>query len=355
MLSLSDREWKEFYIRDIFVVEDKNEIQVPTGAYINKKYLTKGETPRITVTSQNNGIGGYYDSQDKNYRTFNNFISVSFLGTIFYQPYTASLDMKVHCLQIIDKKLNCFISKFLITEIKKSIENVSYGDQLSSTDLPNKKIMLPINSQGQLDYDFMESYVSEREGTKRQEYLAYAKKSIAELEYKEIPELYEMEWKEVYISDLCVIESGKDIYDAERASGKTPYITSTATNNGINYFVSNENETLEENVISVNRNGSVGYCFYHKYKALYSNDCRKLRLKQKRNEFVSLFITNQIAQQKEKYNYGYKMGTGRLKKQKILVPINEQKQPDFEYMEQYIKNMIIQKYNSYFDIGINYS
>ena len=62
-----------FYIRK----KEKTIIQVPTGAYINKEDLKKGDTPRITVSSKNNGVDGYYDSSHKNYRIHKNFISVS--------------------------------------------------------------------------------------------------------------------------------------------------------------------------------------------------------------------------------------------------------------------------------------
>ena len=37
------------------------------------------------------------------------FISVSFLGTVFYHPYKASLDMKVHSLKLKSKELNEYI------------------------------------------------------------------------------------------------------------------------------------------------------------------------------------------------------------------------------------------------------
>lgn len=36
------------------------------------------------------------------------------------------------------------------------------------------------------------------------------------------------------------------------------------------------NETIDKECINVNRNGSVGYAFYHEYPALYGNDTRKL-------------------------------------------------------------------------------
>ena len=43
-----------------------------------------------------------------------------------------------------------------------------------------------------------------------------------------------------------------------------------------------------------------------------------------------------ISSQKEKYGYGYKMGTARLKRQKILLPINEDKSINYEFMKKYI-------------------
>lgn len=76
-------------------------------------------------------------------------------------------------------------------------------------------------------------------------------------------------WNAFFIEDIAEIVSGRDIYEKERLDGLVPYITATANNNGIGYFVANNNDTLESGCLSVNRNGSVGYCFYHPYEALY--------------------------------------------------------------------------------------
>lgn len=97
-------------------------------------------------------------------------------------------------------------------------------------------------------------------------------------------------WNAFFIEDIAEIVSGRDIYEKERLDGLVPYITATANNNGIGYFVANNNDTLESGCLSVNRNGSVGYCFYHPYEALYGNDTRKLRPK-KNNRYVALFIS----------------------------------------------------------------
>jgi hypothetical protein len=179
------------------------------------------------------------------------------------------------------------------------------------------------------------------QSSQNKKYGKYILKSLDSIEYKEVSSLEEKKWGEFFIEDIATIKPGRDIYDAERVVGNTPYVSSTAKNNGIGYFVDNTNATLADNCLSVNRNGSIGYSFYHPYKALFSNDCRRLKPKNGL-ENVSFFIANQITMQKDKYNYGYKMGTGRLKRQFFLLPVYQSGEPDYEYMDQYIKNI---KYN----------
>lgn len=159
--------------------------------------------------------------------------------------------------------------------------------------------------------------------------------------------LEDKNWKEFSISELFEIVSGKDITERERKNGETPFITATSENNGIGDYVGNNNKTLEARCISVNRTGSVGYAFYHPYKALYSNNCRKLRPKQKLSDSVLDFITAQINKQRGKYSYGYILGTGRLKRQKILLPSDSQGNPDYKFMEAYMRQKEQEKLDKY--------
>lgn len=156
-------DWKWFQIKDLFVtILDKKQLQVPTGASVSKKELTDGDIPRITVTNFNNGISGYYsvDENNKDYRVFEKFISVSFLKTVFYHPYKASLDMKVHCLQLKDEKLrnNQFINLFLVSVLKAGLSG-NYTDQISSKVLPHLLIKLPVTKEGCPDWGYMENYM----------------------------------------------------------------------------------------------------------------------------------------------------------------------------------------------------
>ena len=162
-------------------------------------------------------------------------------------------------------------------------------------------------------------------------------------------------WLPFTLDKLGDILSGKDIYEEERVIGDIPYISAKAMNNGIGYFVGNMNNTFESNCISVNRNGSVGHAFFHPYNALFSNDCRKFKLNEfSDNKYVSLFISTQIKAQKERYSYGYKLGTARLKKQQIMLPVNDDNEPDYKYMEQYMVNLelkLLTKYLNYLSLN----
>ena len=169
---LNEKIWRPFFIKDLFVTI-RNGLQVPTGAYVSKEHLIEGDTPRITVTGNNNGVYGFYHSTDKNYKVHENFISVSFLGDCFYHPYKASLDMKVHCLKLADRELNRFVALFLIRMFKQMTAVFNYGDQLSSKDIVNKKIQLPINDSGAPDFEYMEAYVKNSMAAQYRKYLEY--------------------------------------------------------------------------------------------------------------------------------------------------------------------------------------
>ncbi len=156
-------EYRNFKVTDVFIVE--------TGANIPQNELESGETPRISVTNLNNGISGYYnDLSSNNYRVQENFISFSFLGTCFYHPYKASLDMKVHSLKPIGYMLNKYTALFLVNLFKKSFNGV-YNDQISSTDLKKSYIRLPVTND-MIDFDFMEKYIKSIEA-KMQKLILY--------------------------------------------------------------------------------------------------------------------------------------------------------------------------------------
>ena len=58
------------------------------------------------------------------------------------------------------------------------------------------------------------------------------------------------------------------------------------------------------------------------------------------NMYNAFFITTIADMVREKYGYNYKRNDTRLRKELLLLPIDSDGQPDWQYMEQYAKMLI---------------
>ena len=56
-----------------------------------------------------------------------------------------------------------------------------------------------------------------------------------------------------------------------------------------------------------------------------------------------------ILQQKSKFLYAYKFNEDRMKAQNIMLPTDSSGNPDYVYMELYIKSLMHKKYADYLD------
>lgn len=132
--------------------------------------------------------------------------------------------------------------------------------------------------------------------------------------------------------------------------GSIPFIGATDSNNGITNWIENKNITYDKNLLGVNYNGSVVENFYHCYGCVFSDDVKRLHLKSyPDNKFVLLFLKTAILKQKVKYTYGYKFNGKRMEKQKILLPVKDDGNPDYKYMEDYMRYKMYEQYKKYFD------
>lgn len=151
-----------------------------------------------------------------------------------------------------------------------------------------------------------------------------------------------MQWKEFWLEDIVDIKSGVRLTKADQTTGERPFIGSTDGNNGVTGFVSNTNNSLDSNLLGVNYNGSVVDNFYHPYEGIFSDDVKRLHFKEKiaRNKYCYLFLKQCILKQKCKYAYGYKFNVARMKRQKVMLPVNVDGRVDYNFMKKY---MVIQE------------
>lgn len=145
-------------------------------------------------------------------------------------------------------------------------------------------------------------------------------------------------WKSFQLKELFDITGSKTtpvLELEEHGTGKYPYVTTQATNNGVGGFY--DYYTEEENVLTVD-SAVLGYCSYQPLEFSASDHVEKLIPKFSMNKYVALFLTTVINLEQHRYNYGIKCSQTRMKKSHIKLP-SKKDVPDFEFMESYIKSL----------------
>ena len=146
-------------------------------------------------------------------------------------------------------------------------------------------------------------------------------------------------WNEFFMEEIVNIENGKRLTKNDMKPGNIPFIGASEQNNGVTAYTSSKNESIAKNVLGVNYNGSVGFSFYHPYEAIFSDDVKRVSWKDEshNNKYTLLFLSSMIKKQKDKYAYGYKFNSQRMKRQKLLLPVREDSSIDWQFMEDYMR------------------
>ena len=180
------------------------------------------------------------------------------------------------------------------------------------------------------------------------EYL-FGEKRVLELnDCAKIVSVDTIDWRPFYISQIFTeIERGKRLKKADQKQGTVPYVSSTALNNGVDGFIEASSGTrVFGNCISLANSGSVGSAFYEPFDYVASDHVTHLK-NDGFNKWVYLFLTVAIEKQKGNFNFNREINDTRIRNMKIMLPVKADGMPDYCYMEQYAKNMMLKKYKQY--------
>ena len=341
---LSDREWKEFRIGDLFEV---------TGSVTTKpqNLIENGFIPRITCSATNNALDDFY----QNKATEKGGVLTVDSATIGYVSYQSHDFIATDHVEKITNKDNSYISRFIGLFEKQCIDKATiskygYGYKFAQERIKNQKILLPVSENGEPDYDFMENYIHELEQEKLSEYKTYAQKQVSELCYQDIEPLENKEWKAFLLTDLFEnIQRGKRLTKENQKDGSIPYVSSSAQNNGVDNYISNTmGVRFFENCLSLANSGSVGSCFYEPFKFVASDHITHLK-NLKNTKYSYLFTATLLNRLSQKYNFNREINDKRISNEIIILPITSDGKPDYIYMEQYTKNLMLRKYSEYLD------
>ncbi|MBL3758118.1 restriction endonuclease subunit S [Bacillus cereus] len=303
---------------------------ITTSNYTIHSIKDNGMIPMYRPSQKiNNTIAGYiYETDIPSAKIFEDetiFVSTNGQGSHTYayvssEKFTANSDVAI----LIPKKNMSLLEKlFYANCITQNRWLFSYGRKpkgyrLGNIELPNE---LPdwLNKVTAPDYN-----------------------QVKESKLKEaIPPLNTKKWKEFSYEELFDIEvgKGKTIKKCQENKGNTPVVTASLKNNGIGCYTSFK-PTHKGNVLTLiaTGQGGVGYAFYQP-KPFCGQNILVMNPKFSLNEFIGIFLVTLIAQEKYRFSYGRVCNLERAKKTTIKLPVNNDGNPDWNFMEKYIKTL----------------
>ncbi|STP12411.1 type II restriction enzyme [Helicobacter mustelae] len=161
-------QWREFVVGEIFEVK-----ATKNGIDKNKLNGKKGKFPYITRTENQNGIDDFIAEQENYLKNESNVIIIGLdTQTAFYHNSEFYTGQNIQILK--NTNLNKHNALFMIQALKNLMTKFNWGGNGATlTRLKRGKILLPIDSKGEPNYTFMESFMRDLESKHLQKILAY--------------------------------------------------------------------------------------------------------------------------------------------------------------------------------------
>ncbi len=329
--------WKWFSYQDIF--------DIRKWKRLTKADMMEWEYPFIWATETSNGVTGQVWNDE--YLHPWNVITVSYNGSIgnaFYQDrdFWASDDINVLYPKFPLTKL---IATFLITLIEKEKYRYSYWNKWDSKTMKTSKIKLPILQNGLPDWNWIETYVKNALIPQ----LSETAQEVFSENFRPHPfstkkiTLDVEKWKWFRYDEAFIIEKWYYNRKPEQIeNGEIIFIGATESNNGITSLHSEEDveAIFDANCITVSNDGSIWNAFYQDQKFICSHSINILRPKKWNwNKYSALFVSTLIEKEKYRWAYGRKWRPARMPDSIIKLPITSTGEPDWQFMEDYIKSL----------------
>ena len=144
--------------------------------------------------------------------------------------------------------------------------------------------MLLPTKNGQIDFEFMESFIRELEEERIRELTAYLTVSgfdnyeLSNIERKALEEYSTLPFEDYPIVDIFDVKNTANILsnDITENSGTTPYLCASAENNAVSSYITYDEKYLEKgNCIFI---GGKTFVVSYQEKDFYSNDSHNLAL-----------------------------------------------------------------------------
>ena len=148
------------------------------------------------------------------------------------------------------------------------------------------------------------------------EVICLTKKKIIQMTNLKLTDREWREWREFRIGDIFVVSRGKRLIEKDRKKGEIPYYSASSVNNGVTDYISNPLFTAENKLLVTT------FCdCYFADRIFTASDEITILDNEKLNKYSGKFISTIVMSNKNKYAFGRKAFTDRIREQKILLPV----------------------------------
>ena len=342
--------WGEYRLGDLFEIEN-------TLSFNTDKLVPGVDYDYVTRTSLNQGIlraTGFVNRENINPA---GTWSLGLLQMDFFyrrKPWYAGQFVRKIIPKIVIKDSAVLFFSTLLNKQKPKLLSVLVRDV--DKVFRSTKIQLPTKN-GEIDFDFMESFVAELEAQRVAELSAYLKVSgydNYELSAEELDALRDFSnfgddnWGTYKVGNLFErVETKKLPYKAKELPKQPtddyilPCLTSSFQNQGLNYYAPKVGATVLSNVISIPSNSDVYRAYYQTREFTVLSDAYAIRWKMKDiaispNHYLFVVMCINKVTDLPIYSYKNKLGGWNVVKGKHIRLPEKDGKIDFAFIETFI-------------------
>ena len=365
MKPIDTKTWKEFKVGDLFDVNSSKKIYHAINVTIIPTQ-EEGYYPYVVRQKSNNGIRGYIKEDIQTLNPANTITFAQDTAELFWQSQPYFTGNKVKVMTVKDKELTESLSLFLISTLKRAFSNFSYVTSYTVDNIKSVVIQLPVqptldpdktyHPEGYVpDWDYMEAFM---EQINQQAQARLNEYKEGKLEYTTLDTIgytpVDTEsWAEFKVGDLfekldlkCKktdFQKNNDLSKIKTDEFNLPLVNAKQGNNGIMYYGREEDWEYAKMTIDIVSNGAVsaGNVYHQPDKTGVLYDAYLIKpLKKDITENHLIFLATVIESYvKHKYSYENKCIWKKLSLDKIQLPIDSTGQPDWDYMESFMKQI----------------
>ena len=252
----------------------------------------------ITAGLSNNGILGKTDIKAKIFNA--NTITIDMFGNAFYRQFRYK--MVTHA-RVFSLKFILSITQrqgiFLSSAMHFLKYNFGYENMCSWAKIKQEKISLPVKKDREIDFAFMEDFISQLEACRLSQLEAYLlvtglkNYTLTPAEEQALIDFQngKVKWGEFNLENLYGKSTrGKRLKSADRINGDLPFVTAGEAETGVSAFIGNDVEIFAANTTTIDMFGSAKYRNYE-----YGGDDHIAVVHtEKINKYAAIFVTTAI-------------------------------------------------------------